>query len=96
MGQERGQERVSQQSQQGSQAQSQSAQQGSNSEGGNAKSRIMKLAGIDAEDVLGFNNERKTLVTSDGSKLKLDADGKTVSVLAGPVPAKLSGQAEED
>lgn len=71
-------------------------QQSSSNESGGSKARIMKLAGIDAEDVLGFNEDRKTLVTSDGSKLKLDADGRTVSVVSGPVPAKLSGQAEED
>jgi hypothetical protein len=50
------------------------------------RAKMVKLVGVKDDQVLGFNAERRTLVTSEGGKYKLSADGKQLIHLMGPAP----------
>lgn len=54
------------------------------SAGSGAKGKIMKAAGVKAADVLSYNDETSTMVTAQGGKYSMSADGKKVVHLAGP------------
>lgn len=49
------------------------------------RDRLVKLLKLDEDDVLSSNEERRTIVTADGGKYKLDANDKTVHHLGGPL-----------
>lgn len=48
------------------------------------RDHLMKILKLDEDDVLSSNEDRRTIVTADGGKYKLDADDKTVHHLSGP------------
>jgi hypothetical protein len=57
------------------------------SRSGANKAKMLKAVGVEEEDVLSFNEETNTLVTAQGGKYQLSADGKKLKHLAGPRPS---------
>jgi hypothetical protein len=54
--------------------------------GDSTKAKMLKAIGAKAEDVLAYNAEAKILVTKQGGKYQLTADGNKLKHLAGPAP----------
>lgn len=46
--------------------------------------KLAKAAGVKSEDVIGYSAEANSIVTAQGQKFRLAADGKTVVKLSGP------------
>lgn len=55
---------------------------------------LLKATGFKAEDVLAYNAATKTVVTTGGSKYRLDANGESAHHLSGPIAPKLTGQVD--
>jgi hypothetical protein len=64
--------------------------------GGASKAKMLKAVGASEEDVLSYNSEAQTLVTQQGGKYRLTADGKTLQHLAGPAPTGGKKEDEDD
>ena len=60
--------------------------------GAGAKAKMLKAIGVKADDVLAFNAETNTMVTAQGGKYRLSADGKKLIHLAGPLPKAMEGE----
>lgn len=58
------------------------------------KSKMVKAIGVKDADVTAYNTESHTLVTAQGGKYQMAADGKTLRWLGGPKP-KAIADAEE-
>lgn len=59
--------------------------------------RFLDLSGYEKSDVIGHNDERRTVVTSNGGKYEVSPKGKKLRTLSGPAtPAELEANEEAE
>lgn len=61
------------------------------------RDRFLDLSGYKASDIIGSNDERRTVVTANGGKYEVSKKGTRLRKLSGPdTPADLEAAAEEE
>jgi len=56
---------------------------------------FLKLSGYKKSDILAWNEDRRTVVTTNGSKYQVSRDKKQLKILTGAVPPSATPATEE-